>query len=371
MAINFNFQNSTGCGGCGGGNECPDQYGCPPDRCPDFTIRRHDTRPPFKVAVEDCDGPMDIQGLVIEVNMWALAKLKKSITVEDTYFALADNIGFNQVMVGDIIVMDRVRLPEYMLVTGFDEENNLLQVERGYRGTTPSKWKKGTPMRIFRIMNAPAQTELHFDDITYPDGTKELDKLVAALLVYEWSAPDTCLPGCYWLEFKIIKMQDIVLYLPGGHWTGPVTQNDNGFFYTGSEITNSSVKLSYDAVKDRYLLPSDAWVDDFHQHSGTYYTGQVHNDGSVYLNHTDVPSDADVPYKNVDLEEENVTVESLATSISPSFVPSFTPSEATNNATVASYFGCILGDGVEWMRRMPLSGEGFLIKITDSPTREW
>jgi len=72
---------------------CLDKFGCPDNRCPDFFIRRHDTKPPFKVAVEDCDGPMDIQGLVIEVNMWAMGKLKKTLATTDTNFVLADGVG--------------------------------------------------------------------------------------------------------------------------------------------------------------------------------------------------------------------------------------------------------------------------------------
>lgn len=123
--------------------------GCPPNVCPDFVIRRHDTKPSFKVAVEDCDGPLDLQGLVVEVNMWALAKLKTALAVDDTYFRLADDIGFEQVMMGDIIIMERARNPEYMLVTGFDETNNLIRVERAYHGTTASNWKKGTLMGFF------------------------------------------------------------------------------------------------------------------------------------------------------------------------------------------------------------------------------
>ena len=42
------------------GASCPDKFGCSPNQCPDFTIRRHDTRPAFQVAAEDCDGPLDL-----------------------------------------------------------------------------------------------------------------------------------------------------------------------------------------------------------------------------------------------------------------------------------------------------------------------
>jgi len=186
---------------------CVDKFGCPSGVSPDFTIRRHDTRPAFKVEVEDCDGPLDLTGLVLEANMWANAKLKAAISETDTYFGLADGIGFEQMMVGDIIVFDQVRLPERMLVKGFDERNKLVLVERGYDCTTAQPWPKGSPFRIMRLMNAPAETEMVYDDVEQDDGTTE-EQLIASYFVYEWQANDTCLPGCYWLEFKLLKMLD-------------------------------------------------------------------------------------------------------------------------------------------------------------------
>ena len=40
-------------------NTCPDKFGCPSDRCPDFIIKRQDTKPVFKTLVEDCNGALD------------------------------------------------------------------------------------------------------------------------------------------------------------------------------------------------------------------------------------------------------------------------------------------------------------------------
>ena len=257
---------------CGSSSGCTDEFGCVEGVCPDFTIRRHDTKPDFRVSVEDCDGPMDLTDLVLEVNMWAKAKLKAAITDTDTYFALADGIGFQQIMVGDIIVMDRVRLPERMLVTGFDETNKLVQVTRGYQGTTEGAYKKGTSLRIIRIIDSSAQTEMVLDDVIQTDGTTAKDQLVESFFIYSFGPNDTCLPGCYWLEFKLMKMEDVV-------------------------VSGSSVSI---------MATSDA-------------------------------------------------------SIIPTFTdPSLTPTD----------FGCKLGDGVEWMRRYPTVGEGFLIQIVDSPTVE-
>jgi hypothetical protein len=366
MGINYiQPQKSQGCQPA----PCVDKFGCPGDRCPDFIIRRHDTKPPFKVAVEDCDGPMDIQGLVIEVNMWAMGKLKKSIGPDDTSFVLADGIGFDQIMVGDIILFDRVRLPEYALVTGFDEDNKIVYIQRGYRSTTPGTWKKGAKLRIFRTMNAPAQTEVVFEDIKQVDGTTLKDQMTGAYLVYEWTSEDTCLPGCYWLEFKLLKMKAVVVFLTGGVWSGPVNQSGNGTFWTGTTRTESSVQLSYNGVEARYELPTSAWTGDFHLSSdNSYYTGIEQNDGSVYLNTTDKTSDPDTSIGPV----SNISVISVVLDdTTPPVIPSTDPSQVIDRAEALIDYGCVLGEGVEWARRLPLDGEGFLIKITDSPTREF
>lgn len=247
---------------------CPDDLGCIDGVCPDFIIRRHDTKPSFKVKIEDCDGPMDLTGLVVEASMWAKAKLKTTIAEDDTYFALADNIGFNQIMVGDIIIMDRARLPEQMLVTAFDETNRLVQVQRGYHGTAAQRWKKGSPLRIMKFFGVTAGSELIYQDVLEIDGSTTEDVLTDSFFVYDWTGNDTCLPGCYYLEFKLLKM----------------------------------------------------------------------------------------------VEEEVGFVQAQAASI----IPSFTASNLS-----AADFHCGIGDGVEWVRRFPVEGEGFLIKITDSPTAEY
>jgi hypothetical protein len=176
----------------------------------DFCIKRHDTRPAFKVAVSDCDGPMDLtnERLTVEVNMWSNIKLKSAITATDTYFRLADDVGFNQIMQNDIIVVDQVRLPEQMLVTGFDETNKLIRVQRGYHGTTPAAYKKGQSLKAFRIMNSPGEIELVYDDILNVDGTTSADQLIDSYLVYNWQSVDTCVPGCFFLEFKLLQMAE-------------------------------------------------------------------------------------------------------------------------------------------------------------------
>jgi hypothetical protein len=258
-----------------GASGCPDQYGCVPGVCPDFVIRRHDTKPSFKVKMEDCDGPLDLTDLVLEASMWAKTKLKTSLDDNDTVLAFADGIGFNQIMVGDVLLMEQSRLPEQMLVVGFDEPNKLVQVQRGYHGTPVQTWKKGAPLRILKFTNAPASTEMVYQDVTELDGTVTKDVLMDSFFIYDWQASDTCMPGCYYMEFKLMKMAAVGLILQS-------------------------------------TVPSDQ-----------------------------IPSNI------------------VPSGITPSFTdPSYTPST----------FACGLAQNIEWIRRFPVEGEGFIIKVADSPT---
>jgi hypothetical protein len=352
MALKYNLKY----GSCNNCTECVDSIGCPENVSPDFIIKRHDTRPAFKVAVEDCEGPMDFRGLVIEANMWANAKLKKDLPDSEDYFQLANNIGFNQVMVGDIIIMDQIRSPEHMLVIGFDEHNKYIKVQRGYHATPINHYKKGTKLRIFRMLNSQAVSEMIFEDVQSVEGTIEKDVIQSSYLVYEWQKNDTCLPGCYYLEFKVIKMIDVVWYLPGGYWVGDFFQKSDGFFYTGSMETNASVKLSYSQVEDKYFIPYLPWDGEFHLHTDDkYYTGSEHSDGSVILKKDGIKSNDNVSYNS----------SGMFSFYEDSSIPSFTDISLTPED-----FGCFLGEGVEWVRRFPVSGEGFLIKIEFSPTTE-
>lgn len=193
---------------CGSNKNCSDELGCL-NICPDFTIKRQDTRPAFEFIVKDCNGPLDLTNAVLEVSMWASAKFKKAVAETDTYFALADNIGFNQALVGDIIVARSVyRNPEQMLVTGFDESNKYIRVQRGYAGTTPLAYVKGSKIKIFRFINSIGVTESTLADVLQVDGSTTEDVLTKSSLIYEWDAQDTCLPGCYYLELKLLKMID-------------------------------------------------------------------------------------------------------------------------------------------------------------------
>lgn len=264
---------------------CMDKFGCPPGQCPDFVIRRHDTKPDLRILVEDCDGPLDLrdENLILEVNMWANASFQKDVKYLDTYFRLSDDVGFEQIMIGDVIVVSRVRSVEKMLVIGFDETNKLVEVQRGYDSSMPSDWKKGTKIRMFRILNGTAAIESQTEDIEQLDGSTLTDQLIATYFVYQWQPNDTCMPGCFWLEFKLLQM----------------TPDDIG----GLSLVSEDDQITYQSL-----------------------TGGCSSCGSN------------------------------ASSVTPSFI-----SVADN---------CDIGAGVEWVRRFPTSGEGFLIKIEDSPNTE-
>jgi hypothetical protein len=188
-------------------NACPDTFGCPPGVCPDFEIKRYDTNPPFILSVTDCNGPLDLTDCVVEVSMWAKARLKTDITTSTTTLAFADSVGFEQLLTGDVIVMSRKRSPETMLVTGFDEVNKFVNVQRGYNGSTVNSYTKGSHLSVFRVLNSLGDVNMVRQNIEQIDGTIKNDILVDSQLLYNWRPQDTCLPGCYWLEWKLLKIQ--------------------------------------------------------------------------------------------------------------------------------------------------------------------
>jgi hypothetical protein len=191
--------------GCSQGTSGCSQSTC--DSLPDFCIKRGDSRPSFKVLIQDCEGVVDLtdENLVLEASMWFKTKLKSSIEVSDDHISFADNIGFDQVSVGDVIVMDRVRSPERMLVVSIDESNKTVEVERGYDSTVVSGWPKGNVLRSFRFMDQQASIESAFEEVASVDGNSA-EELVETFMVFEWTPSHTSLPGCYFFEFKLTMM---------------------------------------------------------------------------------------------------------------------------------------------------------------------
>lgn len=154
--------------------------------------------------MEDCDGPMDLTDLVLESTMWAKAKLKSNILSTDTSLSLADNIGFNQIAVGDVLILERARGSEKVLVTSFDENNKLVNVDRSYDGTTAQVWNRGNPIKIVKFVNNPVKIEMVYEDVLDLDGTTNENVLQESYFVHEWQTSQTDLSGCYYLEFKLM-----------------------------------------------------------------------------------------------------------------------------------------------------------------------
>jgi len=201
----LNFDTGVGCGSKSVG--CNDSGSCPAP--PDFCIKRHDTRPSFRISMSDCDGPVDLteDGIVLEASMWFVAKLKSAITTSSTEIRFADDVGFDSVKVGDVISTSKARSPEKMLVTAIDEASKTVDVTRGHAGTSPQDWAKGTGLNVFRFADAPAAVESVVETVESVEGSTS-EELTDTLLVFEWSGDQTSMPGCYWFEFKIIKLSD-------------------------------------------------------------------------------------------------------------------------------------------------------------------
>ena len=349
--------------GYDGGN-CCNPCGC---SCPDFVIKRHDTRPFFRVQVEECSPTIDWtdQNLVVEVSIWHNARLKKAILPTDTSFALADNIGFEQVLAGDIIVMDRPRNPERMQVVSFDEDNKLLNVVRAVDGNTASAWKKGSRMKIFRTMNAPARLENTFEDIIDEDGRTAKDEYTGSYLVYGMSSNDTCLPGCFMLEFKLLKMLPSLRDFPGGY------SGCSGFSGFPNSSCGDSLGFPDSSCFQNYEDASDASDASessfpFEHHGFSYWHGfpdpfgchdkdgrSGHHDYSGYSGYSGFP-DSSWCYPS-----SGYSGFSGVSGFSGSGFSGITFTE-----------GCTLGEGVEWARRFPVDKEAFTIHVVDSPTAE-
>jgi hypothetical protein len=189
---------SGGCQGAGKGN-CP--------RTPDFCIKKNDTRPIFQISFSDCDGAVDLddENVAVEASMWFNAKLKSQISDTSTTLSFADNVGFDQIFVGDLVVVDKSRNYEFMIVTNINESSKSIQVSRGQEETSASEWPKGTDLKIFRFVDAPAQVESVFEDITQVDGSV-LNELTDTILSFSFASEHTIMPGCYWFEFKISRI---------------------------------------------------------------------------------------------------------------------------------------------------------------------
>ena len=318
--------------------------------------------------------------------MWAKARIKKALTPSDTILLFADNVGFFQVKVGDIILFDHPRSFERMQVIAINEDTSEISVSRGSGGSTPRSWKRGHDLRIFRIISGPAICEMTYMDIPQVDGTVIKNEPTKSMLVYDWQAGDTSFSGCFWLEFKLIKMTEKTLFTMGGIWTGPVHETSQKFFFSGSMDTDGTVLVSYDSASGNYWLPmNNVWTGPSHVHTDKKnYTGTIHMDGSVILNTTGVPTlenqdynekeepaGYNRPLRGYDYDPDTFTNQDPQVRF-PDPIPDdyLQPSLNEKDNLGVRAPNTSLGLGVEWVRRFPTDGEGFLVKVTNSPTME-
>jgi hypothetical protein len=219
----LNADLGVGCNSNSNGG-CANQNGCP--RVPDFCIKRNDTKPSLRISVSDCDGASDLtgEGLVLEASMWFEAKLKRAITNSETIISFADNMGFDQISIDDIIIVNKPRSPEQMVVIDINESDKTISVRRSHASTSASSLAKGTALRIFKFIDEPAEIESVFEDIIQTDGGSQ-NELVETFMVFNWKDGHTNLAGCYWLEFKLIMLSDSNDIL----WTKRTPLSDYGF----------------------------------------------------------------------------------------------------------------------------------------------
>jgi hypothetical protein len=211
--------------GCGSAGECGGSGGC--SGAIDFCIKRYDTRPSFKVSVSDCDGVVDLtdENLALEASMWFVAKLKSAINESSVTISFADNVGFDQILVGDTIVMDRVRSPENMVVSAINEVAKTITVLRARNNTVAQIWPRGNSLKVFRFVDSAAEIESVFGDVTQVDGTLT-NELLDTFLVFNWSGNQTQLPGCYRMEFKLLMISSSTAEI---EWTKRFPLNSDGF----------------------------------------------------------------------------------------------------------------------------------------------
>lgn len=219
----LNADLGVGCGsaqsGCSNSGDCPKK--------PDLCIKRNDTRPSFKMSISDCEGVVDLtdENLVLEASMWFDTKTKTALTDSSTTVQFADNIGFEQVMVGDVIVTGSTRNPEKMSVFSVDEDQKTITVSRGHAGTTARQWPKGTQLHVFRFADQTAEIQSFYEDITNVDGSVA-SELSDTLLVFNWEPEHTEGPGCYWIEFKLARISPDTGDV---EWTKKIPLESEGF----------------------------------------------------------------------------------------------------------------------------------------------
>lgn len=325
MAIKYN----TVTGSCATQSSCVDKFGCPKNQCPDFILKRHDTGPVLKVSVEDCDGPIDVTDGTVKVTMYAKSKLKKAITDTDFTIAFADDIGFEQVNAGDILIFPHTRSPEVMYANEFDEINKTIGVSRGHSGTTARAWKLGTALNIIRINRSNGEVETVTESKVQIDGTTKT-VTTKSYIKYTMAPQDALLPGCYWLEFTLIKQEVQTITMSGTPTGGTFTLNYDG--HTSADLVYNSTSAQVQSA-----LEGLATVD----------TNNVICSGGPF------PASAIiVKFQNILLGTNAKPITASSTGLTGGTSPSISVETTTQGS----------------LQRFPVDSEdGYLVKINDSP----
>lgn len=207
-----------------------------PETTPAICIKRYDTHPSLRIAIEECEENIDFsdESLVLTYNMWSNSKLKNSIEPTDDYISLADNINYNQCGVSDKILIYNSRNVEIVNILEFNEENKSIKIERAQDGTSAQNWKKGDSIKIFRKVDGEATIEVVTEDVLQTDGTTLENQIVENIFVANWDETATSISGCYWLEFKLSKINES----NNVEWTRRFPANQEGFFI---RIVESSI----------------------------------------------------------------------------------------------------------------------------------
>lgn len=259
---------------------------CPEGVKPDFCIKRLDTYPSLKVSIE-CEQGIDFSDpdLMLTYSMWSNSKIKNAITEIEEYISFADNIGFKKVDVGDKIVFVDPRNTEICVVTGFNEENKTIQILRAQEGTTARSWTKGNVVKIFRVSNELGSIEVETDDILQIDGTIKENQVINNYLIAPWSENSTKIAGCYWLEFRLEKINNEEIL-----WTKKFPSSKEGFLIkiieSSSPIMSALVASSSDGTHYSSDTPpvepkvNDIW---YNSTNGKLYIYYEDEDGKQWV----------------------------------------------------------------------------------------
>ena len=156
---------------------------------------------------------------------------------------------------------------------------------------------------------------MHIMDIEHEGGETERDVVTQSKLVYDWQSQDTCLPGCFYLEFKLLKM-----------------------------VSSGGSSVSWPSH-----TWGDHWKEDWENKPPYPTQWPPESDTSVYVPHG--------PYSMFDWA--GLSAVSILSGITPSFTSS-------NLSTL----DCVAIPNVEWVRRFPSDKEGYLIEIVNTQTSE-